>query len=231
MGVNAQYNIAKPDSLPIKIAGYQRRKMFTAFLSAMRVTANDTILDIGATSDQSYDHSNYLEAWYNSRARITAIGIDDAASIESLYPGVRFIQANGLELPFRNGSFDYVHSSAVLEHVGARVSQIQFLREAWRVARAGIFLTTPNRWFPVEFHTLLPLLHWLPPTPYRRLLRALGKDFFAAEENLNLLSRLDLARAAHRAGIQPFSLSAVSLLGMSTNLILMGNKELSDKIF
>jgi hypothetical protein len=51
MGVNAQYNVAKPDSLPIKIAGYQRRKMFTAFFSAMRVTADDTILDIGATSE------------------------------------------------------------------------------------------------------------------------------------------------------------------------------------
>ena len=25
-----------------------------------------------------------------------------------------------------------------------------------------MFLTTPNRWFPVEVHTRLPLVHWLP---------------------------------------------------------------------
>ena len=23
-------------------------------------------------------------------------------------------------------------------------------------------MTTPNRWFPVEVHTRLPLVHWLP---------------------------------------------------------------------
>ncbi len=28
MAVNAQYNVAAPNSLPVKIAGYQRRKMF-----------------------------------------------------------------------------------------------------------------------------------------------------------------------------------------------------------
>ena len=25
-----------------------------------------------------------------------------------------------------------------------------------------MFLTTPNRWFPIEVHTRLPLVHWLP---------------------------------------------------------------------
>jgi hypothetical protein len=60
--INAQYNVANANSLPVKVAAYQRRKMFAAFLEAMRVSADDTILDIGATSDQTYTHSNYLEA-------------------------------------------------------------------------------------------------------------------------------------------------------------------------
>jgi hypothetical protein len=25
-----------------------------------------------------------------------------------------------------------------------------------------VFLTTPNRWFPIEVHTRLPFVHWLP---------------------------------------------------------------------
>jgi hypothetical protein len=29
------------------------------------------------------------------------------------------------------------------------------------VARRGFF-TTPNRWFPIELHTKIPLLHYLP---------------------------------------------------------------------
>jgi len=219
--VNAQYNVAKPNSLPIKVAAYQRRKMFAAFLEAMRIGVNDTILDIGATSDQTYSHSNYLEAWYSHKSRVTAIDIDDAAIIETLYPGIRFIQADALDLPFRSGCFDYVHSSAVLEHVGTCDKQIQFLREIWRVAREGIFVTTPNRWFLVEFHTVLPLLHWLPAPLYHKVLKALGKEFFASEENLNLLSWRSLVHAAQEAGIKPFSVSVVSLLGLPTNLLLI----------
>ena len=194
-------------------------------MSSMKVSADDTILDIGVTSDQSYDHSNYLEAWYPHKARVIAVSIDDARVVESLHPGVKFVQANGLELPFRDGCFDYIHSSAVLEHIGQHRKQIQFLREVWRVARAGIFVTTPNRWFPVEFHTVLPLLHWLPKSLYRKALRAVGMTFFASEQNLNLLSRRDLALAAQAAGIQPFTIHTASLLSMPTNLLLIGWKE------
>ena len=34
---------------------------------------------------------------------------------------------------------------------------------------------TPNRWFPIEFHTLLPLVHWLPPEHFRKLLVLTGR--------------------------------------------------------
>jgi hypothetical protein len=58
--------------------------------------------------------------------------------------------------------------------------------EVCRVCRCVLF-TTPNRWFPVELHTWLPLLHWLPDSAYRASLRRLGLDYFADVENLNLL--------------------------------------------
>jgi hypothetical protein len=95
---NAQYNLAKPDSLPVRIAAYQRRRMFDAFLDATGVAQADTILDVGVTSDRTYGHSNYLEAWYPYKNRITAAGIDDAGFLERLYPGLRFIQADGRDL-------------------------------------------------------------------------------------------------------------------------------------
>ena len=92
------------------------------------------------------------------------------------------------------------------------------------MARRGIFVTTPNRWFPVEFHTVLPLVHWLPPARFRAVLGALGKDFYAREENLNLLSGHTLRDAAATAGIENVAIVSVSLLGWPTNLLLIGRR-------
>ncbi len=224
LGVNAQYNVAKPDSLPVKIAGYQRRRMFERFVAATGVTETDTIVDVGATSDQSYEHSNYLEAWHPHKHRVTAVGVDDAAFLESVYPGMTFVQADGRDLPFEDGLFDWAHSSAVLEHVGSAEKQAKFIGELWRVSRKGIFATTPNRWFPVEFHTTLPLVHWLPTGVHRPIFRALGRQFFADEDNLNLMTRGTLAKAARAAGIRDFRVESVSLGGWPTNLLLVAKK-------
>jgi hypothetical protein len=198
--------------------------MFQAFLAASAANPDDTVLDVGATSDRNYDHSNYLEAWYSHRHRITAVGIDDAGFLEQLYPGLRFVLADGRALPFPDSAFDHVHSSAVLEHVGSRAQQAQFLRELWRVTRRSLFVTTPNRWFPVEFHTVLPLVHWLPPAGFRAVLRAIGRGFFAEESNLNLLTRGDLWRAALAAGITGAEIRSVRLLGWPSNLLLIARK-------
>ena len=102
-----------------------RRSMYDRFLSSVQPNSKDTILDVGATSDQVYDFSNYLEAWYPHKSRITAVGIDDAKFLQDLYPGVTFLKADGRDLPFADESFDVVHSSAVLEHVGSRENQTQ----------------------------------------------------------------------------------------------------------
>src|SRR4051794_33282010 len=107
---NSQYNVASPDSLPVKIATYQRRRMFDRFVERLKPGANETILDMGATSDQTYTSSNYLEAWYPHKARITAAGIDDAVFLKALYPGVKFVYADGLKQPFADRAFVLVHS-------------------------------------------------------------------------------------------------------------------------
>jgi hypothetical protein len=224
LDVNAQYNLAAPDSLPIRIAAYQRRRMFDAFLSATGIERQDTILDIGVTSDRTYSHSNYLEHWYPYKNSITASGLDDAGFLEEIYPGLRFVLADGRNLPFADREFDFVHSSAVLEHVGSRAKQEAFMREAWRVARKGIFITTPNRWFPIEFHTLIPFAHWLPPSLFRRFCRTANLEFFASEDNLNLLSASQLRRIAAASGLENFDVRAVSLAGWPSNLLLIAQR-------
>jgi hypothetical protein len=223
--LNKQFNLTVPGSLPVRIGSYQRRRMYERFLNETKAGTSDKILDVGVAADITctYETSNYLEQWYPQKTAITAVGIDDAAYLEQLY-GVRFIRANGLHLPFRDGAFDIVHSSAVLEHVGSFQNQISFVQECCRVARKWVFLTTPNRWFPVEFHTVLPIVHWLPKKAFRALMRATGYSFFAEESNLNLLSVKDVRAISAQVRGFVFAVSSVSLLGWPSNILLSGRR-------
>ncbi|WP_233872281.1 class I SAM-dependent methyltransferase [Paraburkholderia adhaesiva] len=226
---NSQYNVAAPDSVPVRLATYQRKRMFVRFLQRFEPTQDDFILDVGATSDETYESSNYFEAWYPHKNRVTALGIDDASFLEQKFPGVRFINGNGTNLPFEERSMDFVHSSAVLEHVGNADSQRKMIEECARVSRKGFFITTPNRWFPVEFHTVIPLLHWLPKRWFRAILRSLGMNFFASEANLNLLTNAELTLLARNLPNFEVWVESVSLLFWPSNLLLIGRRKIEDQ--
>jgi ubiquinone/menaquinone biosynthesis C-methylase UbiE len=134
------------------------------------------------------------------------------------------VQADGLSLPFEDNAFDAVHSSAVIEHVGSFQNQVQLIKECTRVARKAVFITTPNRWFPVEFHTVLPLVHWLPKRSFRSLMRLSGRSFFADERNLNLMTPAELRRAATAALTNcnvEFQVETQALAGWPSNLLLI----------
>lgn len=219
--INAQYNVARPGSLPIRLAANMRRVLYDKFLSDASVVSSDTLLDVGVTSDTSYESSNYLEKWYPHKEQITAAGIDDARFLEELYPGVRFVKADGRALPFPDQSFDVVHSSAVLEHVGSREEQKRLILECFRVARRIAFFTTPNRWFPVEFHTVLPIVHWMPPRVFRAIIRRLGHRELSLEQNLNLLGPRDLRLMCEEVGLMKFDVTTTKLFGWSSNLVLI----------
>jgi SAM-dependent methyltransferase len=146
-----------------------RRRKLALFLELMRPDAGTTVLDVGA-DEVSLGESggeggcrthNYLEEAYPWPGRITALGLHDGARFRERYPGIAYVQGDACALPFPDGAFDVVHSNAVIEHVGRRDRQEALVREALRVGRR-VFVTTPNRWFPVEVHTRLPLVHWLP---------------------------------------------------------------------
>jgi SAM-dependent methyltransferase len=173
-----------------------RRRKLELFLEELRPTSATTVLDVGvdevslgeAGGESGCTTHNYFEEHYPWPGQITALGLHDGARFRERYPGIPYVQADACALPFDDGAFDAVHSNAVIEHVGDRERQQAFVREALRVGRR-VFLTTPNRWFPVEVHTRLPLVHWLPDPAAHRVYRATGRAW--AIEN-HLLGPSDL---------------------------------------
>jgi ubiquinone/menaquinone biosynthesis C-methylase UbiE len=221
---NAQFNFAKPDSLAMSVAARVRAEMFRMFMREFSPTASDYVLDMGVTSDQTYSASNYFEEFYPHKDRMVAGGIQDASFLETRYPGTRYIQADALKMPFADDSFDLVHSSAVLEHVGGSANQARMISECLRVARRGICLTTPNRWFPIEFHTQLPLIHWLPKPMFRSMLVKLGFGPLAEEKNLNLMTARELQSMTASITGWHLRVAFAYLWGMPSNLILFGRR-------
>ena len=171
-----------------------RRRKLELFLDELQPTAETSVLDVGADElgfgeGDGCGTLNFFEELYPWPERITALGLHDGAAFGERYPSIRYVQGDGLELPFADGAFDIVFSNAVLEHVGGREQQRRFVSEAVRVGRR-VFLTTPNRAFPLEVHTRLPFVHWLPERTARRAYRAAGK---AWAEDVHLLTRRELA--------------------------------------
>ncbi len=175
------------------------------------------VLDVGTTSSD-VGASNYFLANYPHPASLTACGLENPPSL-CRECGIDFVQADGCSLPFADGAFDLVHSNAVLEHVGSRERQEQFVAEMCRVAARGVWLNTPDAQSPLESHTLIPLAHWLPWPMRRRVYKTLNRGYFSDEENLHLLSAGALRRrfpAALRAKVE---IRKQYLLGLPAILI------------
>jgi Methyltransferase domain len=149
-----------------------RERKLELFLSLLDAAPDSTVVDVGVTNAPFGDGStdNFFEAMYPWPEQVTAVGHTELDAFAAAFPRVRAVRADGRDLPFADGEFDLGFSNAVVEHVGGgRDGQRRFVHELCRVARR-VFVTTPNRWFPLEVHTLLPFVHWLPPGPRERLI-------------------------------------------------------------
>jgi hypothetical protein len=162
-----------------RVSLWSRERKLRLFLELYRPGPETTVIDVGVTDAPFGGPStdNFFEALYPWPERITGVGPTGLERFAAAFPRVRAVQADGRELPFEDGEFELGFSNAVVEHVaGGRDAQRRFVCELCRVARC-VFVTTPNRWFPLDPHTLLPFAHWLPPGPAReRVLRARGFD-------------------------------------------------------
>jgi len=131
----------------------------------MQPTPATTVVDVGV-SDGGYGEdmlgtANFFEALYPWPEQIVAVSTQYLTLFREAFPKVTAVRADGRALPFLDGQFDIGFSNAVVEHLPDLESQRAFVGELCRVSRR-VFVTTPNRWFPIDTHTLVPLAHWLP---------------------------------------------------------------------
>jgi hypothetical protein len=146
------------------------------YVELMRPDERQAVIDVGCGSVGL--------ATLGVPGRVTGVDRGDRPG----YPGERFVQADARELPFADGEFDIAYSNSLIEHLPAADRE----RAAAEMARVGerLFVQTPNRWFPIEPHALLPLVHWLPRPLGRRLwkLGVTGESF----DDIHLLSARDM---------------------------------------
>jgi hypothetical protein len=171
--------------LTSRFTARSRRKRLNQFFRIVQPKLTDRVLDVGVI-DSAWRSSNFLESQYPWPERITAVAPEAMPTFERTFPAVRFVVADGRSLPFDANSFDIGFSNAVIEHVGSRDDQKRFVEELVRTCRT-VFVATPNAGFPVDPHTLLPFVHWLPRPIRHRLLRWTGNGSWASEAALNPL--------------------------------------------
>lgn len=175
-----------------------RQRIFRDFLARMRPTPADQILDVGV-SDVVTDGANVLEYSYFPQGNITACGLGTGVAFKAAFPLVRYRQIEpNVRLPFYDGSFDIATANAVLEHVGSFESQSLFVQELCRVARR-IFISVPNRFFPVEHHTAIPLAHY-QNVAFKLACHLTNKEEWADKKNLTFITRKRLWRLAAPIG-------------------------------
>lgn len=198
-----------------------RKKIFDKIID--QILDGDSILDVG-TTPVKLKHENFFLNHYHLKENITCLSNQNLDKLKELYPNLKTILADGRDTKLLENSFDISISNATLEHVGSFEEQIIFVKEMYRISKKKIIVVTPNRFYPIDTHTMLPLIHWLPKKFHRKILKILKYDFLALEKNLNLLSEKDLIEICNRLEIKNFKINKVKYFGFNSNLILFINK-------
>lgn len=169
-----------------------RRKRAELFRGRFRIDKTTRILDLG--SENGTNISNVLQGSDFDPANVYIADIDQTAVElgKTTYGFNPVLIQEDEPLPFDDGFFDIVYCSSVIEHTtvpkeimweitdqndfAARslLRQKEFAQEIVRLGK-NYFVQTPSKTFPIESHTWLPLVGYLPRKYFLPLLRISNK--------------------------------------------------------
>jgi SAM-dependent methyltransferase len=156
-----------------------RAKRAAMFRASFPLDENTRLLDLGSESGANI-HA-VLQGTRVNPANVYIADIQPRALEEgqARYGYVPVLVNEAGPLPFPDGYFDIVFCSSVIEHVtlpkknvwheysgrrfraASRARQKEFAAEIQRLGRQ-FFVQTPYRHFPIEPHSWLPFVAWLP---------------------------------------------------------------------
>mgnify|MGYP000035070927 FL=1 len=187
------------------------------------------ILDIGTTQDNSKS-SNLIIKNLNNFQKYKSISDQKIKSnffSKSLQKSItQELSSNEIE----EFSSDVVISNATIEHVGSNLEQLKMIENIIKLTKKIFIIVTPNRMHPIEFHSKIPFLHWLPKKLHRKVLSIVGLRYLSKEENLNLLNTCNLITMMKNFKNVEYKIMYVKFLLFKSNIILIGkNNEIYKK--
>jgi hypothetical protein len=182
------------------------------------------VLDVGTTQDDDNESSNYLIKNFGIDKNYKSISDQSITSNFFSKTLKKSITDDFTKNEIDIFQSDLVISNATIEHVGSFNNQIKMFSNIINLSRKYFIITTPNRFHPIEFHTKIPFIHWLPKKFYTKLLKLFGLNFFANEENLNLLSEIDLKLIMKKFNHIKYEIKYIKFCFIKSNIILIGRK-------
>jgi hypothetical protein len=191
------------------------------------VDKNSTVLDVGVfpeavNGNKDISTNHFLKGFKFAPQNYTGLSIDSLAGMDKIYPGMRFVQYNGGVFPFKDREFDWAYSNAVIEHVGDYDTKLLFVKEMVRTCK-NVFFTTPNKYFPVDAHTMVFFIHWNDNLFWNW--RQKNKKWLP-KASLNLLSYGEIKRLLKDANVKNFKIIKNRFCGMTMtfSVIISGNE-------
>ena len=184
-----------------KISNNNREKKFKLAMSLIK--ENDTVIDIGV-APSIRGNTNYFERWYKLPNKLTCLGLNaDFSKFKKEFPKFNLIEFNGFDFPLFEDKFDFAFSNAVIEHVGDKNKQIEWMSEIKKNCTT-LMITTPNRWLPFETHSMTFFFHWFPDNIRNFIYRKIGKSHFA-NNYMWLLGEKDFKKVIKDSGFEIIS--------------------------
>ena len=143
-----------------KITQNKRDEILKVISNYLKNDVLEDVLDVGTTEDVESHASNYIIK--NLKDFKIYKSISDQEISTSFSKNLKIYYSDFSSDELNEFKSDLVISNATIEHVGSFENQIKMCQNIISLSKKYFIIITPNRFHPIDFHTKIPFLHWLP---------------------------------------------------------------------